>query len=191
MCEIKLLAEESCFDYKSGRHTYSVGLPAVWDDKTAGITLSIGAFCSIGERVQIFLGGEHNTKWVTTYPFNAFGERWPKAIGIEGHPRTKGSVEIGNDVWIGKEAIILSGVRIGDGAVIGIRSVVTKDVPEYCIYAGNPATFVRGRFDKCTVGRLLRLRWWDWGDGRIGKAVPLLQSDRIGAFIDAAERGEI
>ena len=119
--------------YKIGRGTY--GYPEIfsWNE---GATLQIGAFCSIASGVKLFLGGEHRVDWVTTYPFNVL---WESGRHITGHPRTKGDVIIGNDVWIGTEAVILSGVRIGDGAVVAARAVVTKDMEPYAIYGGNPA----------------------------------------------------
>lgn len=153
-----------------------------------GATLSIGAYCSIAERVQIFLGGEHRTDWVTTYPFSFL---WPSAKAIPGHPRTKGDVVIGNDVWIATGAIILSGVTIGDGAVIGAGSVVAKDVPPYAIVAGNPARLVKERFDQDTVKRLRATKWWEWEKERIEKALPLLLSRQVERFLSAVEHRDI
>jgi acetyltransferase-like isoleucine patch superfamily enzyme len=172
-------------EYHIGRGTY--GYPRVrrWDE---GAVLSVGSFCSFAGGVQIFLGGEHRVDWVTTYPFSV---RWKSAESISGHPRTKGNVTIGSDVWIGMEAVILSGVSIGDGAVIGMRAVVTKDVPPYAIAAGNPARVVKMRFDDKTIDRLLKIRWWEWDDGRIDRAVPHLLSTDVEAFLRAAEKGEI
>jgi chloramphenicol O-acetyltransferase type B len=145
---------------------------------------SIGAFCSFGPGVQIFLGGEHRTDWVTTYPFNM---KWQSARHIKGHPKTKGDVIIGNDVWIGAEVIIMSGVNIGDGAVIATRALVAKDVPAYSISAGNPARVVRMRFDDKTISSLLEVRWWDWDDATIEKYLPLMLSTEIDVFIKTAK----
>lgn len=99
---------------------------------------------------------------------------------------TKGDVVIGNDVWIGYGATIMSGVSIGDGAVIGARSVVTKDVPPYAIVAGNPGVVVKHRFDEQTVVDLLQIAWWDWSRPLVEARLPLLLSGDIRAFIDAA-----
>lgn len=167
--------------YTIGRHSY--GKPTVheWGE---GSTLRVGAFCSFAQGVQIFLGGEHRPDWVTTFPFNVL---WPQGHGIKGHPRSKGDVVIGNDVWVATEAMIMSGVTIGDGAVIGARALVTRDVPPYGIVAGNPARLVRHRFPCATVERLLRLRWWDWSDERIAQRLPLLLQDDIDAFLSACE----
>lgn len=169
-----------------GKHSYWSGRPRVYNDPKA--RLIMGAFCSIAKGAQIYLGGEHRTDWLTTYPFN---ELWQAGKGISGHPRSKGDVVIGNDVWIGIEAIILSGVTIGDGAVVGARAVVTRDVPPYTIVAGNPAANVRQRFDADVINRLLEIAWWEWDDARIDKAVPLMLSDDITAFIDAVDSGQV
>lgn len=149
-----------------------------------GASFTIGAFCSIGKGVKVFLGGEHRPDWVTTYPFNVL---WERGKGIAGHPKTKGDVIIGNDVWIGTETLILSGVTIGDGAVIGARSVVVDDVPPYAIAAGNPARIVKWRFSEDIINRLLKIKWWEWDDDKIEKAIPLFLSDEIEIFLDAHE----
>lgn len=171
--------------YRIGKGSY--GNPEIhsWGEKTG---LTIGAYCSFADGVQIFLGGEHRVDWVTTYPFSTF---WQAAKGIAGHPRSKGDVSIGNDVWIATEAVILSGVKIGDGAVIGARAVVTRDVPPYAIVAGNPASVVKMRFDDETVARLLAIKWWEWDSHRIEQALPLLLNADIDAFLQAAESNEI
>lgn len=159
-------------EYSVGRGTY--GNPEIlhWGEPAA---LEMGAFCSIAGNVTIILGGNHRSDWVTTYPFPAL---WDCARHINGHPATKGDVVIGNDVWIGERATILSGVRIGNGAVIGACAVVTKDVPPYAIVAGNPAKLVRYRFDAQGIAYLQSLAWWDWPDEKIKEAMPyLLSSD--------------
>ena len=153
-----------------------------------GATLQIGAFCSIADDVLILLGGEHRIDWVTTYPFSYF---WPAGKNIKGFPMSKGDVIIGNDVWIGTEAIILSGVNIGDGAVIGARAVVTKDVPPYAIVVGNPARVVQYRFDEATIQRLLEIKWWEWNDLRISKALHFLLSSKVDLFLNAYDNNEI
>ncbi|HYF66443.1 MAG TPA: CatB-related O-acetyltransferase [Herpetosiphonaceae bacterium] len=164
-----------------GKHTYGDPQVFAWGE---GATLKIGAFCSIADGVKIYLGGEHRVDWVTTYPFSVM---WPAARHHTGHPRTKGDVVIGNDVWIGADAVILSGVRIGDGAVIGNNSVVVKDVAPYAIVAGNPARFLKTRFDEVTVGRLLAVKWWEWDDARIQATLPALLNNDIAGFLERAE----
>jgi acetyltransferase-like isoleucine patch superfamily enzyme len=163
-----------------GRATYGVPKLPGW----ALADLRIGAFCSIAADVTIFLGGEHRSDWTTTFPFPDF---WPAARSIGGFRRAKGDVVIGNDVWIGRSATILSGVTIGDGSIIGAGSLVTTDVPPYTIVAGNPAARIRARFDPATVERLLAVGWWNWEDARIERYLPLMLSDRIEDFLNAAE----
>jgi acetyltransferase-like isoleucine patch superfamily enzyme len=144
-----------------GEFTYGQPIVRRWDDKTK---LKIGKFCSIGSNVQIFLGGEHHTDAITTYPFDVL-------MG-EAETPSKGDVVIGNDVWIGNDVIILSGVTIGDGAVIGAGSVVTKNVQAYAVMGGNPARLIRWRMndmDKCV--NVWRTKWWDWPLDMIADAV--------------------
>ncbi len=129
-----------------------------WDE---GAALRIGAFCSIASEVNIFLGGNHRTDWVTTFPFGHIYEDELVREKITGHPATKGDVVIGNDVWIGTGVTILSGVTIGDGAVICANACVAKDVLPYQIVGGNPAHALKQRFDDEIVEMLLKLRWWD------------------------------
>ena len=162
--------------YCIGKHTY--GRPKVVDFGE-GAQLIIGKFCSISAGVTIFLGGEHRVDWITTYPFPSLPKTWPEAQRITGHPKTSGDVVIGNDVWIGRGCVILSGSRIGDGAVLGANSVVSGKVAPYAVVAGNPAKTIKKRFDKEKIDKLLKIRWWDWPEKRIKKKVPLLCSDKI------------
>ena len=143
-----------------GRFTYEVQNISIsqWNE---GAALRIGAFCSLAKNVNIFLGGNHRTDWITTFPFGHIYQDELGGSEILGHPSTKGDVIIGNDVWIGFGATIMSGIRIGDGAVIAANACVTKDVAPYHIVAGNPAKHVKQRFDDEIVDLLLRLKWWD------------------------------
>ncbi|EDX69366.1 MULTISPECIES: CatB-related O-acetyltransferase [Bacillus] len=173
--------------YDIGDYTYSKVGPTIfsWNDETK---LKIGKFCSLGEEVVFLLGGEHRADWITTYPFNAlFGE----GAHITGHPSSKGDIVVGNDVWIGYQSCILSGVTIGNGAIIGARSVITKDVPPYAIVAGNPAKFVRYRFPQETIDKLESLAWWDWDISVIKGAIPLLLSNKINEFFTSSENESI
>ena len=171
--------------YEIGEWTY--GSPTVLDFGDVG-TLKIGRFCSISEGVTILLGGEHRYDWVTTYPFSVLCE---DARSFQGHPMSKGPVVIGHDVWVGRGATILSGVTIGDGAVVAAHSVVTKSVGPYSIVAGNPARLVRQRFSEDQTAALLRICWWDWPIETIREAWPLLLSDGIDVFIEKYGKREV
>ena len=171
-------------NYKIGCGTYGDLEVLSWGE---GATLTIGSYTSVASGAKVFLGGEHRIDWVTTYPFNVL---WESAKQYKGHPKTKGDVVIGNDVWIGTEALILSGVTIGDGAVIGARSVVVLDVPPYAVVAGNPAKIVKFRFEQSVINRLLAQQWWNWSEPKIKIAMPDLLNNQIENFLDKAERGE-
>lgn len=170
--------------YQIGRGTYGDLTVLSWGE---GASLCIGNYGSIAAGVKIFLGGEHRMDWVTTFPFNIV---WESARHHKGHPKTKGNVSIGSDVWIGTEAIISSGVTVGHGAVIGARAVVTHDVAPYAVVAGNPARVVKLRFDEKTIERLLALKWWDWPESQIKKAMPELLNEQIAEFLKKAERSD-
>ena len=117
---------------------------------------------------------------LSTYPFLIFFEEWGLDVAnITDAWDNKGDIVIGNDVWIGYETVILSGVTIGDGAIIGTRAVVTKDVPPYTIVGGVPARHIRRRFDEESVTKLMELKWWEWPDEKIKENLPAIQSGRI------------
>ncbi len=141
--------------------------------------LFIGKFCSISSDVVIFLGGNHKTEWISTYPFNALNKDFPEAKHIKGHPATKGDVVIGNDVWIGRDVTIMSGVTIGNGAVIAAGSVVTKNIKDYEIWGGNPAKLIKQRFTSEKIAELQALQWWNWDLEKIKKEVNYLCSENI------------
>ncbi len=147
--------------------------------------LIIGKFCSIACGAKfLFTSANHSMKSLSDYPFPIFFEEWdldPKQITSAWDNR--GDIVIGSDVWIGYEAVILSGVTIGDGAIIGTRAVVTKDVPPYTIVGGVPARPIRRRFEDRTIERLMNLRWWDWPEERIRKNIAALQSGDIDALV--------
>lgn len=168
-----------------GAHSYG-GLQIVgFGDDTS---FSIGKYCSFAADVKLMLGGGHRTDWVSTYPFSDLD---PEFAHIEGHPVSKGDIKIGNDVWFGREAMIMSGVTIGDGAVIAARSLITRDIPAYAIAAGQPGKVLRYRFTPDIIERLLALTWWNWPDERVKNAVPKMLQPDIKAFLAAAENKEI
>lgn len=141
-----------------------------------GDKLIIGKFCQIGAGVEFVMNGaNHQMNTATTFPFYIF-EGWKEC---QNPPAMydlplKGDTVIGNDVWIGQNVTFLPGVNVGDGAIIGLNSTVTRDIPAYTIAAGNPAKVIRARFDDEMTGLLLRLRWWDKNIDEIQKLIPLL-----------------
>jgi len=144
--------------------------------------VSIGNFSCVAHDSIMMVGGTHPADWVSTFPLRVhFGE---EAMFEDGMPATEGDIVIGNDAYVGRQARILPGVTVGDGAVVGAFAVVPKDVRPYAIVVGNPAREVRRRFDDATVERLLRIRWWDWPDEMIREAIPLLSSGRIDEFLE-------
>lgn len=140
--------------------------------------LIIGKFCSIACGAKfIFNSANHTLSSVSTYPFPIFFEEWGLNIkDVAAAWDNKGDIIIGNDVWIGYEAVIMAGVTVGDGAIIGTRAVVTKDVPPYTIVGGVPAKPIRKRFDNETLDELLRIRWWDWPEEKIARNIKAIQS---------------
>jgi acetyltransferase-like isoleucine patch superfamily enzyme len=166
-----------------GRATYGVFDDTVADGLPTD-TVEIGQFCSIGQETRIIPSAEHPLDLPTTFPMRTLFTR--RDSGVNWDAFAKGPTRIGNDVWIGRRAVIVSGVTVGDGAVIGAGAVVGRDVPPYAVVAGNPASVVRMRFDAPTVERLLALRWWDWSDEKIRAFEPYFYAD-IETFLDAAE----
>lgn len=146
--------------------------------------LIIGRFCSIacGARF-LFTSGNHALKSLSTYTFPIFFDEWGlDAKNIRDAWDNKGDTVIGNDVWIGYEAIIMPGVKIGDGAIVGTRAVVTGDVPPYTIVGGVPARPIRKRFDDETIRRLEALRWWDWDEEKLRRNLSAIQSGDLAAL---------
>ena len=149
-----------------------------------GDRLIIGKFCSIACGAKfLFTSGNHSMKSLSTYTFPIFFEEWDlDAKCIRDAWDNKGDIIIGNDVWIGYDAVIMSGVKIGDGAIIGTRAVVTKDVPPYTIVGGVPAKPIRKRFDDVTIEKLETLRWWDWDYEKVKRNIPTIQSGDVAAL---------
>jgi len=133
-----------------------------------GDKLRIGRFCAIAKDVKFIMNGaNHKISGFSTYPFQIFGNGWEKVTSQEGDLPYKGDTEIGHDVWIGYEATIMPGVKVGSGAIIASKSVETADVPAYSVVGGNPAEVIKYRFDERTVEELLRIAWWDWSAEKI------------------------
>ena len=173
------------FKWEIGDYTY--GNPTIFGAGESNLT--IGKFSSIAGEVAIFLGYEHNTDWISTYPFSSTELRHVYSSNlITGHPRSKGDVRIGNDVWIGYRSIILSGVSIGNGAVIGAGSVVTKDVKEYEIVGGVPAQHLKNRFNDYEIQILRSIKWWDWPDWKIKKYCSILCSSDLNSLVEIHQR---
>jgi len=144
-----------------------------------GDRLIIGKFCQIAAGVEFVMNGaNHRMNAATTYPFYIM-EGWEQAAPPLSELPMKGDTVIGSDVWIGQNAVILPGVHIGDGAIIGMNSVVGSDVPPYTIAAGNPARIIRKRFDDALTDLLLRLRWWDKSIEEINALIPVLSSSDL------------
>ena len=143
--------------------------------------LVIGKFCSIACGAKfIFTSANHKLGSLSTYPFPLFFEEWElDKSNVTDAWDNKGDIVIGNDVWIGYEAVIMTGVTIGDGAIVGTRAVVTKDVPPYTIVGGVPAKPIRKRVADEVIARLLEIKWWDWSDEKSKENISAIQSGNI------------
>lgn len=145
-----------------------------------GDKLIIGKFCMIASGVSFIMNGaNHLTEAITSYPFAIFGNGWERAMDGKAYP-AKGDLVIGNDVWIGYNASIMAGVKIGDGAIIAANAVVTRDVEPYAIVGGNPAREIKKRFSEDQIKDLLEIKWWDWDIEKITRNVQNLTSNNIG-----------
>lgn len=144
--------------------------------------LIIGKFCSIACGAKfLFNSANHTLSSLSTYPFPLFFEAWDlEKRDVTDAWDDKGDIVVGNDVWIGYEAVILAGVTIGDGAIVGARAVVTKDVPPYTIVGGIPAKPIRKRFSNETIHALLKMQWWNWPEEKIRKNIPAIKSGNLG-----------
>ncbi|MGG5811795.1 CatB-related O-acetyltransferase [Falsiroseomonas sp. CW058] len=158
--------------------------------QASGARLTIGKFCAIATAARFMMpDAMHAMAGPSTYPFGILGGAFAGALPLSDYPwRGGGDIVVGHDVWIGAEALVLPGVTIGHGAVIGTRAVVTRDVPDYAVAAGNPARVVRRRRTEEEAARLVALAWWDWPAARIAKAVPLLVKGPV-AELEAFARG--
>lgn len=134
--------------------------------------LKIGKYCSIASGAVFLLGGNHTHRadWISVYPF--------KGTSLKSY-KSKGNTVIGNDVWIGMEAMVMPGVKIGNGAIVAARSVVTKDIPAYTVVGGNPAKVIKERYSDNEIKILQEVAWWDWGQELIEKSLDIIQSNNV------------
>lgn len=169
------------FSYYSGyhhRHDFVECARYLHDKRKDVDKLIIGNYCSIGSGAVFMMAGNqgHSKEWISTFPFyfqaNIFKEAKNAFLKA-------GDTIIGNDVWIGSEAMIMSGVTIGDGAIIAARTVVTKDVEPYAIVGGNPCVFIKSRFSEDEIKQLLIMKWWNWKENQIKESMPLICSTSI------------
>ncbi len=144
-----------------------------------GDKLIIGKFCMIASGVSFIMNGaNHLTASLSAYPFSIFGKGWENAMEGKTYPN-KGDIIVGNDVWIGHNATIMAGVKIGDGAIIATNATVVKDVEPYSIVGGNPAKEIKKRFTDETIEKLLKLKWWDWSIEKITENIQNLTDNEI------------
>ena len=174
------------YSYYSGYyhgHSFDDCARYLMPDRTDVDRLVIGSFCSIGTGASFMMAGNqgHRNDWVSTFPFFFVPEE-PAFAGAINAYQPAGDTVIGHDVWIGAEAMIMPGIRIGNGAVIGSRALVTRDVEPYAIVGGNPARPIRKRFPEETIALLQEMAWWDWPIERIRDAMPLLCSGDVAAL---------
>jgi acetyltransferase-like isoleucine patch superfamily enzyme len=162
-----------------GPHTY--GIPIIKYYRYDETKLFVGSYTSISETAIVMLGGDHGADRVTTYPHRIMWNM--EGAGHDGCPVPTGDTHIGSDVWLGAYAFVRSGIRIGDGAVIGSGAIVTKDVPPFAIVGGNPARIIRYRHTPEQIRALLDINWWDWPDADVRDGVPLLSGTDVDAFI--------
>jgi len=154
-----------------------------WSDE---YKIYVGKYCSIGRDCNFFLHANHRPDWITTSS-QLWGPVTPEIASMHmemGHPSCKGDITIGNDVWIGAKATIMSGVKIGDGAIVAAGALVTKDVEPYSVVGGNPAKHLKYRFTKDQIKNLLDIAWWNWDESKIKEEAMILWSKDINFFIE-------
>jgi virginiamycin A acetyltransferase len=146
-----------------------------------GDKLIIGKFCALAPQVKFFMNGaNHKLSGLSTYPFSLFGQGWEKVMPALADLPLKGDTVIGNDVWLGYDCLIMPGVKIGNGAIVASRAVVTRDVDPYTVVGGNPARVIKRRFPDEVVAKLEKIKWWDWEIDRINANLELI----VGGDVD-------
>ena len=154
-----------------------------------GDKLIIGKFCALARGTKFIMNGaNHKLSGLSTYPFQIFGNGWERVMPQPGELPYKGDTIVGNDVWIGYDALIMPGVKIGNGAIVSSRSVVVSDVAPYTIVGGNPARAIRERLPADVVARLQAIAWWDWPIDRIGANLEAIVGGDVGALESIARQ---
>ncbi|NUO75236.1 MAG: Vat family streptogramin A O-acetyltransferase [Lysobacter sp.] len=152
-----------------------------------GDRLIIGRYCAIARGATFVMNGaNHRMSGFSTYPFNIFGNGWERTTPLPEELPYKGDTVIGNDVWIGYQALLMPGVKVGDGAIVAARSVVSADVPAYAIVGGNPARVLRMRYPPDQIERLLRIAWWEWDAAKVSRNLERI----VGGDLDALEAAQ-
>jgi virginiamycin A acetyltransferase len=148
-----------------------------------GDKLIIGKYCAIATGARFIMNGaNHRMSGFSTYPFQIMGGGWEKVMPRREDLPFKGDTVVGNDVWLGYNAMVLPGVKIGDGVIVAARSVVTRDVPPYTIIGGNPAHAIRMRFEPEVTRKLLEIAWWNWPVEKVTRALPAIVSGDLEAL---------
>lgn len=171
-----LVGDYTYYDDPDGVESFEKNVLYLFD--FIGDRLIIGKFCQIATGARFIMNGaNHAMGGISTYPFMVFGGEWAKKAPLQ--VVNKGDTVIGNDVWIGNNATFLPGVHVGDGAIIGAHSLVTKNVEPYAVVGGNPAKEIRKRFDEETIRFLLRLKWWDWPVEKVTENLEIITSGNL------------
>lgn len=175
-----IVGDYTYYDDFENVHNFEKNVKYLFD--FVGDQLIIGKFCMIASDVTFIMNGaNHLSDTISSYPFAVFGHGWEHAMEGKSYP-TKGNTIVGNDVWIGHQATIMPGIKIGDGAIIASNATVTKDVAPYTIVGGNPAKPIRKRFSEATIEKLLELSWWDWPIDQISRNVQHLTGEDVDAL---------
>ena len=178
------MAIENIHLWNTGKGTYfdrNINIIS-WSDE---YKVNVGKYCSIGRESNFFLHANHRPDWITTSStlLGSVNKEIENMHFRLGHPSCNGDINIGNDVWIGAKATIMSGVNIGHGVVIGSGAVIAKDIPPYAIVVGNPGKVIKYRFTENQIKKLLQIKWWDWSQEKIRYNALLMWSNNIDEFI--------
>lgn len=171
------------YSYYSGYyhgHSFDDCARYLLPDRSDVDKLIIGSYCSIGTGASFIMAGNqgHRYDWISSFPFYYMSEVEYFHNSVDAYQAAGGTI-IGNDVWIGAEAMVMPGIEIGDGAVIGSRALVTKDVEPYTIVGGNPAKVIKKRFSEEEIAVLVKVKWWEWDEVILAEAIPIICSGNI------------